>query len=61
MIRHLEDSLKVLQDQLRDPLLTMLTILLALMIFVIAPLHAAGFVSHRVTALRRLWCSSVQC
>jgi hypothetical protein len=31
-----------LQDRLGDPLLTALTILLALMLFVIAPLHAAG-------------------
>ena len=31
-----------LQERLGDPLLTVLTILLALMLFVIAPLHAAG-------------------
>ena len=31
-----------LQDRLGDPLLTVLTILFALMLFVIAPLHAAG-------------------
>jgi lysylphosphatidylglycerol synthetase-like protein (DUF2156 family) len=31
-----------LQDRLGDPLLTVLAILLALMLFVIAPLHAAG-------------------
>jgi hypothetical protein len=31
-----------LQDRLGDPLLTVLTTLFALMLFVIAPLHAAG-------------------
>jgi hypothetical protein len=31
-----------LQEQLGDPLLTFLTALFALMLFVIAPLHAAG-------------------
>jgi hypothetical protein len=31
-----------LQARLRDPLLTVLTLLLAFMLFVIAPLHAAG-------------------
>ena len=33
-----------LQERLGDPLLTVLTILLALLLFVIAPLHAAGIV-----------------
>ena len=33
-----------LQKRLGDPLLTLLTILLALLLFVIAPLHAAGIV-----------------
>jgi hypothetical protein len=33
-----------LQDRLRDPLLTALAVLLVLIIFVIAPLHAAGIV-----------------
>jgi hypothetical protein len=44
---HLKDRFKVLQDQLRDPLLTALTVLLVLMIFVIAPLHAAGIVKSQ--------------
>ena len=33
-----------LQERLGDPLLTVLTIVLALFLFVIAPLHAAGIV-----------------
>ena len=33
-----------LQERLGDPLLTVLTILFALLLFVIAPLHAAGIV-----------------
>ena len=36
------DRFRRAQDRLRDPLLTALTILLMLMLFVIAPLHAAG-------------------
>ena len=43
----LGDRFKVLQDRLRDPLLTALTILLVIMIFVIAPLHAAGIIQSR--------------
>ncbi len=34
-----------LQERWRDPLLTVLTLLLALLMFVIAPLHAAGIVA----------------
>ena len=37
-----------LQERLRDPLLTVLTILLALILFVIAPLHAAGAIRSSV-------------
>lgn len=35
------------QDQLRDPMLTALTILLVLLMFVVAPLHAAGTIYAR--------------
>jgi hypothetical protein len=40
-----------LQERLGDPLLTVLTILLALLLFVIAPLHAAGIVSSQDVGL----------
>jgi hypothetical protein len=36
-----------LQDRLRNPLLTALAVLLVLIIFVIAPLHAAGIVKSQ--------------
>jgi hypothetical protein len=39
---------KSLQERLRDPLLTVLTILLALILFVIAPLHAEGVIRSAV-------------
>jgi len=35
------------QDRLRDPLLTVLTVLLVLLLFVVAPLHAAGALSSQ--------------
>jgi hypothetical protein len=40
-----------LREQLRDPLLTVLTILLAFMLFVIAPLHAAGIIASEDVGL----------
>jgi hypothetical protein len=39
---------KSLQERLRDPLLTVLTILLALILFVVAPLHAEGVIRSAV-------------
>ena len=42
MIEQQRTRFKRLQDRLGDPLLTVLTTLLALMLFVIAPFHAAG-------------------
>jgi hypothetical protein len=40
-----------LREQLRDPLLTVLTVLLAFMLFVIAPLHAAGIIASEDVGL----------
>lgn len=40
-----------LQERLGDPLLTVLTILFALLLFVIAPLHAAGIVRSQDVGL----------
>jgi Ion channel len=45
--RDFRASLKRAQDQWRDPLLTTLTILLILLLFVAAPLHAAGMIHAR--------------
>jgi hypothetical protein len=36
---------RTLRDRLADPLLTALTVMLAIILFVVAPLQAAGFVS----------------
>ena len=44
MAHPLLDDFRRLKERLGDPLLTVLTILFALMLFVIAPLHAAGIV-----------------
>ena len=43
----LKERFGALQDRLRDPLLTVLAILLPLMIFLIAPLHAAGIIQSQ--------------
>jgi hypothetical protein len=45
--RDFRARLKRAQDQWRDPLLTTLTILLILLLFVVAPLHAAGTIHAR--------------
>ncbi|WOJ88207.1 ion channel [Methylocapsa polymorpha] len=37
--------LRVVRDQIHDPILTVLTVLLAFLIFVVVPLHASGVVS----------------
>ena len=44
IVGHAKLRFRRLQERLGDPLLTVLTILLALLLFVIAPLHAAGIV-----------------
>jgi hypothetical protein len=41
---HLKDHLNRAQDRWRDPLLTALTVLLAALMFVVAPLNAAGII-----------------
>jgi hypothetical protein len=43
----LRDRYKVLQERLRDPLLTALTVLLVIIIFVVSPLHAAEIIQSR--------------
>ena len=44
IVRDAKMRFRRLQERLGDPLLTVLTILLALLLFIIAPLHAAGIV-----------------
>src|SRR5690348_11309614 len=51
MIAMFEKRLRRLQDRYGDALLTSLTVLLLLMMFVIAPLRAAGFESLQLLAL----------
>ena len=51
IIRDAKLRFRHLQERLSDPLLTVLTILLALLLFVIAPLHAAGIVASQDSGL----------
>jgi hypothetical protein len=44
-----------LQERLRDPLLRGLTILIALLMFVIAPLHAGGAIESQMSGLPSGW------
>ena len=46
-----KERLRRSRGRWRDPLLTVLTILLALLMFVIAPLHAAGIIESQDVGL----------
>ena len=43
------ERLRALQERYSDPLLTLLTALLLLMMFVVAPLQAAGIIRRHMT------------
>lgn len=47
----MKERLRRSQERWRDPLLTALTILLALLMFVVAPLHAAGIIESQDVGL----------
>jgi hypothetical protein len=49
--QHVKERLRRSRDRWRDPPLTVLTILLALLMFVIAPLHAAGIIESQDVGL----------
>jgi len=49
--QHAKERLRRSRERWRDPLLTVLTILLALLMFVIAPLHAAGIIESQDVGL----------
>jgi len=49
--QHVKERLRRSQERWRDPLLTVLTILLALLMFVVAPLHAAGIIESQDVGL----------
>jgi hypothetical protein len=49
--QHVKERFHRSRERWRDPLLTVLTILLALLMFVIAPLHAAGIIESQDVGL----------
>lgn len=49
--RERKERFRLLREQMRDPLLTVLTILLAILMFVIAPLHAEGIIASQDVGL----------
>ena len=49
--QHVKEHFRRSRERWRDPLLTVLTILLALLLFVIAPLHAAGIIESQDVGL----------